>query len=106
ARANRVMAAVMPPRPARALPASGPLSGHPPAADLAGPRRILQVQDHHDVADVAVHLRGDVGVAAVEGEAVHARAAALPERDLARLARRGHVVDHEAAADPGGGLVR
>ncbi len=96
----------MAPRPGRRLAASGPLPRHPPAPDFLRLRRIVEVQDHHDVADVAVHLGGDVGVAPVEGEAVHARAAALPERDLARPARVGDVVDHEAAADAGRGLVR
>ena len=106
ARADRMVAAVMPPRPARGLPAPGPLPRHPPAPDLPGPRRIVQIQDHHDIADVAVHLGGDVGVAPVEGEAVHPRAATFPERDLARPARVGDVVDHEAAAHPGRRLVR
>ena len=100
ARADRVVAAVVAPRPGRRLPASGPLPRHPPAPDLLRPRRIVQIEDHHDVADVAVHLGGDVGVAPVEGEAVHARAAALPERDLARPARVGDVVDARGRRRP------
>src|SRR5262249_10268080 len=95
AEANRVMAAMVPPRPRWRLAARRPLPWHPPAPDLARLSGIGQVEDHHDVADVAVHLRRDVGVATVEGEAMHAGAATLPESDLARPARLGYVKDAE-----------
>src|SRR4029077_8558390 len=64
-----------------------------PAADLLGPGRILQVEDHDDGADVALLLRGNVGVAAIEGETVHARPGALPMADVARIARSADVED-------------
>src|SRR5262249_44584651 len=95
--ADRVMAAVLPPRPRGGLAAGGPLPRHPPAADFLRPTRIGQIEDQHDVANVAVHLGGEVGVAAVEGEPMHTGAAAPPERDLARTARRRDVVDAEPA---------
>ena len=82
--------------PGRRLAAGRPLTRHPPAPDLLRPRRVLEVEDHDDIADVAFDLRRDVGVAAVEGEAVHAVAGAAPEPDLLRLRRVGHVVDAKA----------
>src|SRR5262250_3151700 len=57
AEANRMMAAMVPPRPRRRLAAARPLPGHPPAPDLTRLGGVGQVEDHHDVADVAVHLR-------------------------------------------------
>src|SRR5262245_10654951 len=95
--ADRVVAAVLPPRPGRRLAAGGPLPRHPPAAHFLGPARIGQIEDQHDVADVAVHLGRDVGVAAIDGEAVPARAAATPARDRARTDPRRDVVDTEPA---------
>src|SRR5499425_2426597 len=95
AEANRMMTAMVPSRPRRRLAARRPLPGHPPAPDLLRVRGIHQIEDHHDVADVAVHLRRDVGVAAVEGEAMHAGPAALPEGELAGAARLRHVEDAE-----------
>ena len=81
------------------LAARGPLAGNPPAADFHWARGILQVQDHADVADVALDRRRDVGVAPVERVAVHAFAGRLPLGKLLRLRRIGDVVDAEAAAE-------
>ena len=58
--------------PRRLFAAGSPLPRHPPAADFLRFRRIFEVENHHDVADVAVHGRRDVGIAAVEIEAVYA----------------------------------
>src|SRR5262249_34045952 len=66
---------------------------HPPAADLFRPGRILQVEDHDDGADIALLLRGNVGVAAIEGETVHTHTGALPMADVARIARSADVED-------------
>src|SRR5437016_4088487 len=51
--AQWMMAAVRRALPTRLLAAAGPLSGHPPAADLARVRRVAEVEDHHDVAAIA-----------------------------------------------------
>src|SRR5580698_796322 len=61
--AQRMMAAVRRALPARLLAAGGPLSGHPPAADLARMRGIAEVEDHDDVAAIALHRGRDVSVA-------------------------------------------
>src|SRR5262249_61763539 len=103
--ANRVMAAVVPSRPRRCLAPRRPLPRHPPAPDLQWPRRVGEVEDHDDVADVSLHLRREIPIATVEGEAVDAGAAALPERDLARARRVRHVVDPEATRHAGPRLI-
>jgi hypothetical protein len=74
------------------------LSGHPPAADLARVRRVAEVEDHHDVAAIALHRGRDIGVAPVEIEAMDAHAVGLPAGDLARARRLRHVIDAEPAA--------
>jgi hypothetical protein len=100
---DRVVTAVQPALPRRRLPAGRPLPRHPPPPDFLGPRGIGQVEDHDDVALVAPHLRRDVGVAAVEREAVHAEPAASPEGDLARASGRRDVVNAKPAG-AGAGL--
>ena len=77
------------------------LAGNPPAPHFLGLRRIAQVQDLDDVADVARRRRRDIGVAAVEVVAVHAAAlgAGLPVRDQARTVRPADVVDAQSAAE-------
>src|SRR3974390_959247 len=80
--ADRVMAAMPATTPAWRLTARGPLPGHPPAANLPRMRRIGQIENHDDVADIAFDFRRDVGVASVEGEPVHAHPAATPLADL------------------------
>src|SRR5947208_9049203 len=59
--AQRMMAAVRGARPSGLFAAGSPLSGHPPAADLARTRRVAKVEDHHDVAAIALHRRRDIG---------------------------------------------
>ncbi len=71
--------------------------GHPPARHLLRLRRIAHVVGDQDVADIALHLGRDVGVALVHIEAMHADAAGLVVRDLLRLRGVGDVVDLEAA---------
>src|SRR5215469_17835452 len=68
--AQRMMAAVRRALPVRLLAAGGPLSRHPPTADLAGVRRVPEVEDHHDIAAIALDRRRDIGVAPVEIEAM------------------------------------
>ena len=94
---KRMVAAVPDALPRRGFAARGPLSGHPPPRHLLGPGRVLHVQDHHDVADVALHLRREIGVFAVEIEAVNAGARGPVEADLAGTGLVGHVVDLESA---------
>ena len=81
------------------LAARLPLAGNPPAADLERLRRIGEIEDHHDVADIAFHRRRDVGVAAVEIEAVHAAADRAPFGDQLRCGGLGDVVDVDPAAE-------
>ncbi len=69
------------------------------SAPLPRAGRILEVEDHHDVADVALGGRRDVGVAAVEIEAVHALAEGAPLAEELRAGRRRHIVDAETAAE-------
>lgn len=77
------------------------LARDPPAADLFGPGRILQVQDLDDVADIAGRGRRNIGVAPVKIIAVHAAAlrARLPVGDQARPLGTADVVDAQAAAE-------
>jgi hypothetical protein len=96
--AQRMMAAVRRALPARLFAAGGPLSGHPPAADLARVRWLAEVEDHHDVAAIARNRGRDISVAPVEIEAMDAHAIGLPAGDLARVLRPGHVMDAEPAA--------
>ena len=98
-----MVTAVLAAGPGRRLAAPRPLPRHPPAAHLLRPCGIGEVEDHHDVADVAVQLGRDVGVAPVEGEAVDAQASAMPEGQLAGAARIGDVEDEEPAGAARGG---
>ena len=98
--AQRMMAARRHPiRPRIVLAARLPLAGNPPAPDLDRLCGIREVEDHHDIADVAFDRRRDVGVAAVEIEAMHAAADGRPFGDQLRLARPRNVVDRDTAAD-------
>src|SRR5216683_100111 len=90
---DRVVAAMVLRLPAGRFAPGDPLPLHPPTTDLLGPGRILQVEDHDDGADVALLLRGNVGVAAIEGETVHTHSGALPMADVARIARSADVED-------------
>src|SRR2546429_638195 len=60
------------------------------------PRGILEVDDADDVAEMPVHFRGAVDVAAIEGEAMHP--AAGEARDALRIGRTADIVDLEPAA--------
>src|SRR5262245_16171992 len=94
AHAHGVMAAGRRPIvPGIGFAAGLPLAGDPPAAHLLRLLRVLEVEDHGDVADIALGGRRDIGVAAVEIVAVHALAVGAPFADLARLAGLGHVID-------------
>src|SRR6266436_141542 len=97
--AQRVMTPGFSVPPGRRLPARRPLAGHPPAADLLGTAGVLQVEDHDDVAEIAVDLGGDVGIAPVEVVAVQAGARGLPEGDRTWLGRLRYVVDGEPAPE-------
>ena len=81
------------------LAARPPLAGDPPAADFFGLRGVGEIEDHHDVADVALDRGRDVGVAAVEGEAVHALAGGAPLGDEVRRGGVRDIVDAEPAAE-------
>src|SRR5262249_55364883 len=93
---DRMVTAVILRLPTWCFAAGGPLPLHPPATDLFGPGRILQVEDHDDSADIALLLRGNVGVPAIKRETVHARPGALPMADVARVARSADVEDAQA----------
>src|SRR5207247_9663038 len=93
------MAAVGAALPARRLAARDPLARHPPAPDFFRLRRVLEVEDHHDVAAIAVEIGGEIRVASVEGEAMEALP--LDEGDLAWARGVTHVPDTEAATNVG-----
>jgi hypothetical protein len=86
-------------RPARVLAARGVLSGQPPATDLGRVRRLLEVQDEHDVADEAFERRRQVGEPAVEVKPVGAGAHSLPARELVRPRWIAHVIHAEAGRE-------
>src|SRR5205807_4891346 len=90
---DRMVTAMVLRFPAGCLAAGGPLPLHPPATDLLGPGRILQVEDHDDGADIALLLRGNVGVAAIKGETVHTHPGTLPMANVARIARSADIED-------------
>src|ERR1044072_6916742 len=74
------------------------LARYPPPPGFLRTRRILQVKDHDEVADIAVSRRRDVGVAAIEVEAMHAGAAGLPLVDQTRGRGTREVVEAKHAA--------
>ena len=73
-----------------------PLTRRGPAADLFRPGRIGEVEDHDDVAHIALDGRRDIGVAAVEIVAVDAVAGGRPLGDKTGPGRVGHIVDRQA----------
>ena len=97
AAAQRVVQALALARPGRRFTAREMLPRHPPARDFLRARRIAQVVDHQDVADITRHFGGDVGVALVHVEAVDADAAGLLVADQLGLRRVRDVVDLEPA---------
>ena len=83
--AQGVMQPVLVALPRRPLAAGDVLARHPPARDFGWLVRLGDVVDHQDVADIALHLGRDVGVAVIHVEAVDADTAGLVMHDLARL---------------------
>src|SRR3954451_14267288 len=81
------------------LAAGLPLARDPPPADLDRFCRIRQIEDHHDVADIAVGGRRDIGVAAVEIVAVNAATAVLPLGYELGSVRLADVIDAQAPAE-------
>src|SRR5262249_53460256 len=94
--ADGVMAAMRRALPRRRFAAGRPLPRHPPLAHELGARRIPEVDDADDVAEIAVHFRRAVNVAAIEGEAMHP--AAGKARDALRIGRTADIVDLKPAA--------
>src|SRR5207302_257161 len=92
------------PRRGPAIPGIGfatglPLAGNPPASDLDRFCWVRKVEDHNNVADIALSRRRDVGVTAVEVETMNATAFRPPLRDQPRCRWLRHVIDIDAAAD-------
>ena len=90
----------------QAVPLAGPrgflaggdiLSRQPPARDFLRTLRVAHVVGDQHGAEETVHLRGDVGVALVHVEAVHAAAAGQLMVDQLRLRSVGDIVDAKAA---------
>ena len=88
AEAQRMVQPMLPARPGRRLAARNVLPRHPPAPHFRRALGIGDVVDDQDVADIALHLGRDVGVALVHVEAVHTDAAGLVVHDLPRFFRR------------------
>src|SRR5579864_6082462 len=82
--------------PGRRLATSNPLTRRPPTPDLFRLFRILEVENHHDVALIALDRRRNVRVPAVEIEAMHAAPFRDPVMDLFRLGWVTHIEDAEA----------
>ena len=94
-----MMAAVRGTFPGRLLATRSPLPRHPPAADLLGMRRFLEIDDRNNVAEIAIQFRRAIDVATIESEAMHA--AGGPGRDPFRLGRFADVEDLKAAMEIG-----
>src|SRR5919201_1800227 len=77
--------------PGRFLPARRPLTGHPPAPDLFRTLGIVEIDDRNDIAEIAVHFRRAVDIAAVERESMHA--AGRPRSNVTRVCRFADVED-------------
>ena len=78
-----------------------PLPGHPPAPDLDRASGIGEIEDHHDVADIALGRRRQISVAAIEIVAVHTAAGGAPLGDQLRRAGARDVIDCDAPAELG-----
>src|ERR1700722_16368141 len=76
-----------------------PLSRNPPASHLLGPGWILEVEDHHDIADVAFRGGGDIGIPPVEIVAVHSFTMGSPFAEQLWARRCRYIVDAEPAAE-------
>src|SRR5258708_6384106 len=88
------------------LAAGLPLARNPPPPDLDRLGRMGEVQDHHDVAYVALRRRRDVGVPAIEIIAVYAATGRSPFGDRFRIARLRYVIDAQPAAGGADGAQR
>ena len=97
---DRMMAAVCRSIPARRLPAADPLPRHPPTSDLFWPGRILEVENHCEVAHISLHHRGEVRVPFVRGKTVHTLFCGFEKCDLARLDPIRNVKDLEPPLPP------
>ena len=106
AEAQRMVQAVFAPDPGRLFAGRDMLARHPPARHFLGPRRIADVVDDEDVADVAFHLGRDVGAAAVHVEAMHTASPRALMLDQLRPPAIGDVVELEAAVRVRGLLGR
>ena len=78
-----------------------PLARDPPPPDLDRAGGIGEIEDHHDVADIALGRRRQVGVAAIEIVAVHTAAGRAPLGDQLRRAGARDVIDPDAPAELG-----
>src|SRR5262245_27192550 len=78
-----------------------PLPGDPPPPHLDRAGGIGEIEDHHDVADIALGRRRQISVAAVEIVAVHTAAGGAPLGDQLRRAGARDVIDCDAAAELG-----
>src|SRR5262245_40985799 len=92
-----MMEPVLPARPARLFASLDMLPGDRPARHFRRALRVADVVDDENVADIALHLGRDVGVALVHVEAMHANAAGLVMHDLLWLGGIRYVPDLEAA---------
>src|SRR5262249_60776891 len=82
---HRMMAPVCIAIPARPFPSRGPLSGHPPSSNFLRPCWILEVDNHHDVADITFKSRREISVPAIECKSVDAFAGGFEKGNLLRL---------------------
>jgi hypothetical protein len=73
----------------------------PPAPDLDRTGGIGEIEDHHDVADIALGRRRQVGVAAIEIVAVHAAAGRAPLGEELRRAEARDVINCDTPAELG-----
>src|SRR5438067_11239265 len=94
-----MMAAMCRAFPGRFLAARRPLTGHPPAPDFFRTLGLVEIDDRNDIAQIAVHLRRAVDIAAVERESMHA--AGRPRSNMTRVRRLGDVEDLNSAAKGG-----
>ena len=75
-----------------------PLTRHPPTAYLDRLCRIGEIENHNDVADIALDRRRDIGVSAVKIETMHTAADCPPFGDQSRIGRIRNVVNVDTAA--------
>src|SRR4051812_44512741 len=81
------------------LAAGRVLPRKPPPPSFLRPRRVLQVEDHDEVANIAVRSRRNVGIAAIEVEAMNAGATCLPLVDQTRSCGTRDIIEPKPAAE-------